>query len=87
MNGRTALAFSNAGDETLAQRLEREGRQRGLGPELLQRFGEDMISAVASLECHGIPHRYIKPNSIAIRRVGEKKELHPILFDFSLCKR
>ncbi len=78
--------MNNTGDETLAQRLEREGRQRGLGLELLQRFGEDLLSAVASLERNGIPHRDIKPDNIAIRRVGEQKELHLVLFDFSLSR-
>jgi serine/threonine protein kinase len=86
MNGRTVLVLNNTGEETLAQRLEREGRQRGLGLELLHRFGEDLLSAVASLERHGIPHRDIKPDNIAVRRVGEQKELHLVLFDFSLSR-
>ncbi len=86
MNGRTVRVLNNTGEETLAQRLEREGRQRGLGLELLQRFGEDLLSAVASLERNGIPHRDIKPDNIAVRRVGEQKELHLVLFDFSLSR-
>jgi hypothetical protein len=86
MNGRTVLVLNNTGEETLAQRLEREGRQRGLGLDMLHRFGEDLLSAVVSLERRGYPHRDIKPDNIAVRRVGEQKEVHLVLFDFSLSR-
>ena len=50
IRGRTVLVLDKSGDETLAERLRKEGR---LGLELLQRFGEDLLQAVASLERHG----------------------------------
>ncbi len=40
--------------ETLSQRLKQDGR---LQPELLERFGEDLLNLVQFLEDKGIPHR------------------------------
>ena len=73
--------LDKAGDETLAERLRKEGR---LGLELLQRFGEDLLQAVASLERHGVAHRDIKPDNIGVR--SGKQRLQLILFDFSLSR-
>ena len=56
--------LDKAGDETLAERLRKEGRP---GLELLQRFGDDLLQAVASLERHGVAHRDIKPDNIGVR--------------------
>lgn len=67
--------------ETLGQRLRREGR---LHIDLLQRFGEDLLEIVKYLEEKGINHRDIKPDNIAIGKLGRADRLHLVLFDFSL---
>jgi serine/threonine protein kinase len=69
--------------ETLGQRLRKEGR---LHVDLLQRFGEDLLDVVKYLEEQGIPHRDIKPDNIAVGRVGRGDRLHLVLFDFSLSR-
>ena len=69
--------------ETLGQRIRKEGR---LHIDLLQRFGEDLLSVVNHLEEQGIPHRDIKPDNIAVGMVGRGDKLHLVLFDFSLSR-
>lgn len=79
---RAGILMERAGEGTLAQRLRREGR---IQPELLQRFGEDLLGVADWLEQQGIAHRDIKPDNIGVKAVG-KKRLHLILFDFSLSR-
>jgi serine/threonine protein kinase len=55
--GHAALVLAYASEGTLAQRLREEGR---LGLETLERWGEDLLSAVSYLEQEGIAHRDIK---------------------------
>ena len=81
MNGRTVLVLQKAGDKTLAAEL----RTTGLSLEMLARFGDDLLSAVASLERHGVAHRDIKPDNIGIRSL-QKQRRQLILFDFSLAR-
>ncbi|HSX81622.1 MAG TPA: BREX system serine/threonine kinase PglW, partial [Candidatus Saccharimonadia bacterium] len=81
MHGRMVLVLDKAGDETLATRLRQEGR---CGLDLLQRFGEDLLAAVDSLERAGIAHRDIKPDNIAVRVSRQRLQL--VLFDFSLSR-
>ena len=69
--------------ETLGQRRRKEGR---LHIDLLQRFGEDLLGVVNHLEEQGIPHRDIKPDNIAVGKVGKGDKLHVVLFDFSLSR-
>lgn len=69
--------------ETLGERLRAEGR---LHVDLLQRFGEDLLGVVNFLEEQGIPHRDIKPDNIALGKVGRGDRLHLVLFDFSLSR-
>ena len=69
--------------ETLGQRRRKEGR---LHIDLLQRFGEDLLDVVNHLEEQGIPHRDIKPDNIAVGKVGRGDKLHVVLFDFSLSR-
>ena len=80
-SGLAILFLSSAGEETLGERLRQEGR---LGLDLLQRFGEELISVVEYLERLDIPHRDIKPDNIGIRP-GAGKRLTLTLFDFSLA--
>ena len=60
MYGRAGLVLEQAGDLTLAQRLRVDGR---LPLDLLQRWGEDLLKAVAYLEEKGVPHRDLKPDN------------------------
>jgi serine/threonine protein kinase len=53
--------------------------------EMLARYGEDLLSAVASLERHGVVHRDIKPDNIAIRSLTKERN-QLVLFDFSLAR-
>ena len=64
IGGRAVLVLDKAGDETLAERLRKEGR---LGLELLQRFGDDLLQAVCLAGAHGVAHRDIKPDNIGVR--------------------
>lgn len=82
VGSRTAILLKKAGDETLASYLAKEGR---LSNDLLQRFGENLLEAVASLERHGIPHRDIKPDNIGVHS-PRKQSYQLVLFDFSLAR-
>jgi serine/threonine protein kinase len=80
---RTCVLMRRAGQETLGQRLRKEGR---LHLDLLQRFGEDLLDVINYLEEQGIPHRDIKPDNIGVGPVGRGDRLHLVLFDFSLSR-
>jgi serine/threonine protein kinase len=80
---RTCVLMRRAGQETLGHRLRIEGR---LHVDLLQRFGEDLLSVVNYLEDQGIPHRDIKPDNIGVGPLGRSDRLHLVLFDFSLSR-
>ncbi|MBK5938353.1 BREX system serine/threonine kinase PglW [Halochromatium roseum] len=78
--GHTGLLLDYAAEGNLAERL------RALGPiqlELLERFGEDLLSALCHLEEKGLSHRDIKPANIGLVKQG--RQLHLVLFDFSLA--
>lgn len=79
---RLGLLLSHAGEQTLAQRLSQDGV---IGLELLQRFGDDLLQAVEFLEKAGLPHRDIKPANLGVK-LRNNKELHLVLFDFSLSR-
>ena len=51
---------------------------------MLARYGDDLLSAVSSLERHGVAHRDIKPDNIGIRSLTKRRN-QLILFDFSLA--
>ena len=82
MNGRTVLVLQKAGDKTLAKMLRDEGAPT---LELLSRYGDDLLSALCSLERHGVVHRDIKPDNIGIRSLTKQRN-QLILFDFSLVR-
>jgi len=75
------LTFASEG--TLAHRLHAEGR---LSLETLQRWGEDLLSAVSYLEQMAIPHRDIKPENLGIVELGPRKQRRLVLMDFSLSR-
>ena len=82
-DGRVGLLMERAGQQTLAQRLRQEGP---LHLELLQRFGDDLLTTVDWLEQQGIPHRDIKPENVGIAKIGRGDQLHLVVFDFSLSR-
>lgn len=77
--GHTALLLDYATEGTLAQRLRHLG---AVQLELLERFGDDLLSAVVHLEDQALVHRDIKPENIGL--VMQGSVLHLMLFDFSL---
>ena len=74
------FTMDRAGDETLAQRLRKDGR---LEIELLERFGDDLLQTIDCLDKDGISHRDIKPDNLGVRSAA-KGPLRLIIFDFSL---
>jgi serine/threonine protein kinase len=81
-DGTVGLLLETAGDQTLAEYLREEG---SLGLDLLERFGENLLSALAYLERMGERHRDIKPENIGIIDY-QKKRKQLVLFDFSLAR-
>lgn len=81
--GHTGLVLSYAAQGTLAQRLHAEGR---LSLETLERWGEDLLSAVSYLEQVGVSHRDIKPENLGLMEFGPRKQLRLVLMDFSLSR-
>ncbi len=87
VSGHAALFMAVAGVEikpgayTLAQRLRHEGR---LSLDLLQRFGEELLTVANWLEQKGVSHRDIKPDNIGVGELPSRR-LTLILFDFSLA--
>jgi serine/threonine protein kinase len=82
VNGRTVLVLQKAGDNTLAALLAREGVP---SIDLLSRYGDDLLSAVVSLERQGIAHRDIKPDNIGVRTLARQRS-QLVLSDFSLAR-
>ena len=82
MGSRTVLVLQKAGDKTLTALLRTDGVP---SLEMLARYGEDLLSALASLERHGVVHRDIKPDNIGIRSLTKQRN-QLILFDFSLAR-
>ena len=65
MSNHQALFLESAGSQTLAQRLRQEG---ALTLDLLQRFGDELLTVVDWLEQKGIAHRDIKPDKSALAK-------------------
>lgn len=82
IDGLTAIFIEQAGEQTIGQRLRKEGP---LSLDLLERFGDELISALVHLEREGINHRDIKPENIGIGE-NRKRALTLKLFDFSLAR-
>lgn len=83
VGGRTALLLEDAGRETLASLIRREGR---LSLDFLGRWGTDLLDILAALDLAGVNHRDIKPDNLAFRELGKSREVHLTLFDFSLSR-
>jgi len=82
MGGRKVLVLQKAGDKSLAASLAKEGVP---GLDLLCRYGDDLLSALSSLERHGVVHRDIKPDNIGVRSLTKGRN-QLVLFDFSLAR-
>lgn len=78
---RTAIEVTLAGQENLARVLHRDG---ALLPDALQRFGGQLLDALAYLERHRVRHRDIKPDNIGVL-THPKRGTSVVLFDFSLA--
>jgi len=78
---KTVLVLQKAGEESLLTHLKKYGVP---SLDLLARYGENLLSAVASLERHGVVHRDIKPDNIGIHSIN-KQQNQLILYDFSLA--
>ncbi|MBB4705170.1 BREX system serine/threonine kinase PglW [Sphaerisporangium siamense] len=83
VGGRTALLLEDAGRESLAAMIKREGR---LSLDLLERWGKDLLEILVSLDLAGVNHRDIKPDNLAFRELGKSRQVHLTLFDFSLSR-
>lgn len=83
LDGRRALLLSDAGPETLAARLAAEGRST---LEQLERYGGDLLDAVAHLDARGVFHRDIKPSNLGIAPDPGSRKPHLVLFDLSLAR-
>lgn len=81
--GHLGLLLAKAGEESVAHRLRRHGR---FEIEQLQRFGEDLLTALKYLEEEAVFHRDIKPDNLGITARGRGDHQHLVLFDFSLAK-
>lgn len=79
IEGHTALLLDYTSEGTLSQRIRHTG---AVQLELLERFGDDLLSAIAYLEDQAIVHRDIKPENMGLTKQGSI--LHLVLFDFSL---
>ena len=77
--GHTSLLIDYTSEGTLAQRIRSIG---AVQLELLERFGDDLLSAVAHLEDQTVFHRDLKPENVGLMKQGS--QLHLVLFDFSL---
>lgn len=81
LGGRTVLELEYAGQQSLGARIREEG---GLGPHLLERFGDDLFRAMDQLAARGLRHRDLKPDNLGIYR-RKDRTYQLILFDFSLA--
>ncbi|WGT47972.1 BREX system serine/threonine kinase PglW [Tessaracoccus lacteus] len=79
---RRALLLGDAGRETLAARLAKEGRAT-VGQ--LEQYGSQLLEAMIHLEERGVFHRDIKPSNLGITPDPGTRRPSLVLFDFSLA--
>jgi|GEM_PF-970071 len=82
--GRTCLILQLAGERTLADEIRSEG---ALSLDYAHRWGDDLLTAVRSLEEAGIQHRDIKPANMGLTSGADKGKKRLLLFDFSLSSK
>lgn len=79
---RRAILLSDAGKETLATRLSKEGRAT-VGQ--LEQYGSQLLEAMMYLETQGVFHRDIKPSNLGITPDPGTRRPSLVLFDLSLA--
>ena len=57
-----------------------------LSLDLLERWGTDLLEALAALDRAGVDHRDIKPANLGVREGRSDRAKHLVLFDFSLSR-
>lgn len=82
VGNRRALLLTDAGKETLATRLSKEGRAT-VGQ--LEQYGSQLLEAMIYLESRGVFHRDIKPSNLGITPDPGTRRPSLVLFDFSLA--
>jgi len=80
---RTGLLMTDAGRETLSDRIRLEGRAT---IEQLERYASDLFDVVAYIGSEGVFHRDIKPSNLAIKPDPGNRRPRLTLFDFSLAE-
>ncbi|WP_029289175.1 BREX system serine/threonine kinase PglW [Cellulomonas sp. HZM] len=80
---RRALLLSDAGKQTLAGWLEAKGRSP---LDELERFGGQLLDAVAHLDGQGVFHRDVKPANIGVGQDPSTRRPRLVLFDLSLAR-
>lgn len=83
IGSREALFLQDAGPVTLARELRDRGR---LHVDMLERWGADLLEALAYLESMGVHHRDVKPDNLGVAERPGNRERHLVLFDFSLAR-
>lgn len=82
VGGRTALILRYAGRTTLAEELNNRER---LSIDVLQRWGTDLLTALAALERNGVTHRDIKPSNLGVYQSSSRSDTRLVMFDFSMA--
>jgi hypothetical protein len=82
VGGRAALLLQYAGRTTLAEELNNRGR---LSIDVLQRWGNDLLTAVVALERKGVTQRDIKPSNLGVYQSSSRADSHLLMFDFSMA--
>ncbi|WP_277210614.1 BREX system serine/threonine kinase PglW [Isoptericola croceus] len=81
VGGRAAILMTDAGTETLATRLAKEGRAT---VEQLERYGGQLLEAMVHVESTVGFHRDVKPANLGIIPDPGTRKPSLVLFDFSL---
>ncbi|MGH3516401.1 MAG: BREX system serine/threonine kinase PglW [Haloechinothrix sp.] len=79
---RKVLVLQHAGNTTLSDELA--GKRGRLSLDRLERWGTDLLDALAALDRAGINHRDIKPSNLGVHSSG-KNDSRLMLFDFSMA--
>lgn len=80
---RQGLLMTDAGLETLSDRIRLEGKAT---IEQLERWAADLFEAAEHLEERGVFHRDIKPSNLAVKPDPGTRKPRLTLFDFSLAE-
>lgn len=80
---RQGLLMTDAGLETLSDRIRLEGKAT---IEQLERWAADLFEAAQHLEDRGVFHRDIKPSNLAVKPDPGTRKPRLTLFDFSIAE-